>query len=179
MPTGQYHNGILCADLTDLPFDDYTLDVFEHLFDPALAIKEIFRVLKTGGVYFMTVPLERQHEATEKACNDNTLVHIPTTMSMIKGVELEYHGNPVDDKGAVVTYYYGYDLVDFIRKHCTFSCFSIMAIFCRLASRVFSKTFLYAEIIDSSSCRESSVDFQSLLHYWVPEQPVRSTRSMH
>ena len=129
VPTGQYHNGVLCADIDNLPFPSdsidvfYTLDVFEHLFEPVAALKEIYRVLKPGGYYLMTVPLERQYESTEKACyldETNTLVHTPTEMSKAKGVELEYHGNPIDQTGSVVTYYYGYDLVETIKNNTPF-----------------------------------------------------------
>jgi SAM-dependent methyltransferase len=46
-------------------FDLYlTQDVFEHLFDPAAAFREIARTLRTGGAHVFTTPLVRKNEPT-------------------------------------------------------------------------------------------------------------------
>lgn len=128
---GSYLNGIQCVNLEKIPFPDntydifLTMDVFEHLFNPEIAIKEIYRVLKPGGVYIMTVPIENLESKTEKACfldSENKVVHIPTNRSSIKQVELEYHGNPIDNSGSVVTYYYGYDIINMIESETNFKC---------------------------------------------------------
>ena len=123
--SGDKRDGVLCADLTNLPFEDnsfdifLTLDVFEHIFDPVQALREIHRVLRPGGYYFMTVPIENPGGMTQKACfmdDAGELVHLPTSTSRRKKVKLEYHGNPVDQNGSVVTYYYGKDLAHIIEK---------------------------------------------------------------
>jgi SAM-dependent methyltransferase len=131
IPSGSRNaNGILCLDLGNIPFPDnsidifMTLDVFEHIFEFEKSIQEIYRVLKPGGCYIMTVPIENQDRSTEKACylNQNKeVVHIPTQTSEYKGVKLEYHGNPIDAKGSVVTYYYGYDIIDKIKESTPFN----------------------------------------------------------
>jgi SAM-dependent methyltransferase len=52
------------ADLNALPFDAGTFDAalnivtLEHLTDPALALAEIARVLKAGGLFLLVAPLE-------------------------------------------------------------------------------------------------------------------------
>jgi SAM-dependent methyltransferase len=127
---GEFNNdGIQCVDLNKIPFNDntfdlfITLDVFEHLFTPEIAIKEIYRVLKPGGSYIMTVPVENENEKTEKTCyiNDNNeIIHIQTKKSIEKNVLLEYHGNPIDNSGSIVTYYYGYDIINMIEKNTNF-----------------------------------------------------------
>lgn len=128
-------DGILCVDLARIPFSDnsidifLTLDVFEHIFELEKSVQEIYRVVKPGGCYIMTVPIENQDRPTERACYLNEHqepVHIPTQTSQYKGVQLEYHGNPVSADGSVVTYYYGYDLIN---KISTLTPFTTMLFF--------------------------------------------------
>ena len=58
----RYHEVHVVADLTALPFSDGTIDGFicetalEHVLDPHSAIAEMERVLKTGGIGYITVP---------------------------------------------------------------------------------------------------------------------------
>lgn len=128
---GEYNEyGIKCVDLNNIPFNNetfdifVTLDVFEHLFEPIVALKEIFRIIKRGGCFIMTVPIENKNNSTEKACfqnEKNEIIYIETKKSIEKNVKLEYHGNPVDNNGSVVTYYYGYDIIDIIKKNTEFS----------------------------------------------------------
>ena len=53
---------VVNASLTDLPFEDDSFDlvcafdVIEHIEDDALAVKEIYRVLKKQGLVYLTVP---------------------------------------------------------------------------------------------------------------------------
>jgi SAM-dependent methyltransferase len=54
------------AEATTLPFDDSSMDavtmfdVLEHLADPPVALAEIARVLKIGGLFHIALPLEGQ-----------------------------------------------------------------------------------------------------------------------
>ena len=53
---------VVNASLTDLPFSDNSFDlvcafdVIEHIEDDKKALNEVFRVLKPGGILFLTVP---------------------------------------------------------------------------------------------------------------------------
>jgi len=76
-----------------------TLDVMEHVFDPAKVYAEIWRTLKPGGRYLHTFPI-RKH--LTEACTplaklmpDGTVKHLTERP--------EYHGNPIDVKGSLVT----------------------------------------------------------------------------
>ncbi len=105
-----------CESLEALTFADgsfdlfITQDVMEHVLDPALAFREIARVLKPGGAHIFTVPLVRKCQATERRAErlpDGSVKHIAAP---------SYHGNPIDASGSLVTMDWGYDIVDFIRK---------------------------------------------------------------
>jgi SAM-dependent methyltransferase len=82
--------------------------MMEHIFDPEAAFKEIARVLKPGGAHIFTAPLINKSRKSEiwgsRDENDQIIYHH----------EPEYHGNPVDQKGALVTMHWGYDIAGFI-----------------------------------------------------------------
>jgi SAM-dependent methyltransferase len=86
-----------------------TQDVFEHIFNPALAFKEVARTLRPGGAHIFTVPLVNKEKPSEKwaTLDDNGLRFLHTE---------EYHGNPIDNEGSPVSYHWGYDIVDFIKE---------------------------------------------------------------
>lgn len=83
-----------------------TQDVFEHILNPDLAFNEISRVLKPGGSHIFTIPyypdLKSSPRAIEKA---GQIIHLKEPI---------YHGNPVNSKGSLVTYDWGFDFVDHI-----------------------------------------------------------------
>ena len=116
MASGEIHpqHGYRSEDLERMTFPDESFDLFvsqdvmEHIFDPAAAFREIARVLKPGGAHIFTVPIINKADKSERwASRDDdgriTYHH-----------EAEYHGNPVDDKGSLVTMHWGYDLASFI-----------------------------------------------------------------
>jgi len=107
----------LNQDLGDQTFSDesfdlvVTQDVFEHLPDPATAIKEIARTLKPGGAHVATVPLVRKWDSSRiraRVKADGEIEHI---------LPPEYHGNPIDDKGSLVVTDWGYDIASYFQKH--------------------------------------------------------------
>jgi Methyltransferase domain len=115
-PRGAYSGGVRCEDLEQQTFDDerfdlvITQDVMEHIFHPDRAYREIWRTLRFGGLYIHTTPIYKDRVASERRASlakDGKVVHL---------AEPEYHGNPVDPKGSLVTFHYGYDLADLIAE---------------------------------------------------------------
>lgn len=118
VPFGSVHRerGERCESLERLTFEDSSIDLFitqdvmEHVFDPAAAFREIARVLKPGGMHILTVPLVNKCQPSKRRAErgaDGSITHLE---------EPAYHGNPIDDKGSLVTMDWGYDIVGFIRE---------------------------------------------------------------
>jgi len=75
--------------------------------DPGKAFSEIARVLKVGGVHIFTMPWYPQLQVTrQRAIMNNGAVQYLE--------EPVYHGNPVDEKGSLVTFDWGMDFCDYI-----------------------------------------------------------------
>ncbi len=120
-PRGSLRDGVRCEDLEQQTFADesfdlvITQDVMEHIFHPDRAYREIWRTLKPGGLYLHTTPIYKDRVTSERRASiggDGKVVHL---------AEPEYHGNPVDPKGSLVTFHYGvrsrrpYSGVDILR----------------------------------------------------------------
>ena len=59
----------------------------------------------------MTVPIVRKGLPSERRallCPDGSVEHLKPP---------EYHGNPIDDKGALVTIDWGYDIAAYLAQH--------------------------------------------------------------
>ena len=87
-----------------------TQDVMEHVFDPDAAFREIARTLKPGGVHVFTTPLVNQSRPSEVAARlgyDGVIEYVR---------EPEYHGNPIDPNGSLVTMRWGYDIGEHIQR---------------------------------------------------------------
>lgn len=113
---GNFVRGIRCENLEALSFDDESVDlhisqdVMEHIFDPARAFREIARTLRPGGAHIFTVPIVHKHAASARRARlneDGTIEHLH---------EAQYHGNPISDKGALVTIDWGYDICGHIHS---------------------------------------------------------------
>ena len=65
------------ADITNLPFDDDSFDVIlcnhvlEHIQDDIKAMRELFRVMKKGGMGIFQIPQDLNRESTFE---DNTII---------------------------------------------------------------------------------------------------------
>jgi GT2 family glycosyltransferase/glycosyltransferase involved in cell wall biosynthesis len=88
-----------------------TQDVFEHIFDTDAAFREVQRTLRPGGAHLLTTPLVRGEAASrrraERAADGVRHLEPP-----------EFHGNPMSADGSLVTWDWGYDIVEQIRA-CT------------------------------------------------------------
>lgn len=112
---GSVVDGVSCENLESLTFPDATFDifitqdVFEHIFNPDRAAKEINRVLKPGGAHVFTAP---KHKGINKSY----------PRARMSGKQIEYimeemyHGNPVGDGRALVTWDYGDDFETLINS---------------------------------------------------------------
>jgi len=114
--SGKLINGIRHEDAQELSFPDnffniiISNDVFEHVPDPLKAFKECFRVLKTGGELIITIPfnpnLKSNIQRTE-ILPGNTVKYL---------LEPIYHGNPMSQKGSLVFYDFGWEVIDWLNK---------------------------------------------------------------
>lgn len=107
---GQTKDGMRCENLEALTFPDesfnlhVTQDVFEHLFDPAAAWREIARTLRPDGAHVCTVPLvnkQRPSRRRARLAENGTVEHL---------LPPEFHGNPISADGSLVTVDWGYDI---------------------------------------------------------------------
>lgn len=105
-------------DLENQTFDDesfdlvITQDVLEHLFHPDQAFAEIARTLKPGGAHIFTTPLVNRLQPSQRAAS------IDENGEIEYFCEPEYHGNPIDRNGSLVTMRWGYDICDYIARAC-------------------------------------------------------------
>ena len=105
IPLGQKdpQTGFRCESLESLTFADESFDLFvtqdvmEHVFKPDLAFREIRRVLKPGGAHIFTVPIINKQHKSEVWASQNELGETIFHQSA------EYHGNDIDESGALVT----------------------------------------------------------------------------
>jgi len=112
---GGYRNGMRCEDLLNLTFADETLDIFitqdvmEHVLDPALACREIMRVLRPGGLYLFTAPKNKQllRSFPRVELRDGAVQYLHPA---------DYHGSPIAGERSLVTWEYGADFDDLIRS---------------------------------------------------------------
>lgn len=108
VPLGATERGMRCENLERLTFADHSFDLFitqdvlEHVFDPAAALSEIMRVLRPGGMHIFTAP---KHRSLTESYRRAELVN--GVVNHIR--EPTYHGSPIGDGRALVTWDYGAD----------------------------------------------------------------------
>ncbi len=111
-PPGKSKQGFRCENLEQQTFSDaifdlvITQDVFEHVLNPAKALKEVCRTLKPGGAHIFTIPWYADQKTRVRARESNGAI--------IYLEEPEYHGNPIDASGSLVVTEWGWDFCDFI-----------------------------------------------------------------
>ncbi len=113
VPPGETRSGMRSENLEALTFADESidlhvhLDVLEHVNDPAACFAEMERTLKPGGRMLFTTPVYEGKPKTERRAH-----YGPEGVRHF--AEPEYHGNPIDSRGALVTFHFGTDLSDLI-----------------------------------------------------------------
>jgi SAM-dependent methyltransferase len=117
--------GYRCENVEAMTFRDESFDlflsqdVFEHIFHPDRAIKEIERVLKSAGTYIMTVPIVMKSRESQRRAE------IDERGNVVYIREAQYHGNPIDKSGALVTIDWGYDILSYLNHHSNLECVMI------------------------------------------------------
>ncbi len=116
VPRGEYRDGVRSENVEALTFPDESIDLFitqdvlEHVFDPERAVQEIHRVLRPGGAHVFTAPKHRGLDRSRRRARltaDGTVEHL---------LPEEYHGNPIGDNKALVTWDYGYDFEQLLSR---------------------------------------------------------------
>jgi len=119
IPSGQRHQGFRCENLEAMSFADssidlhITQDVFEHIFNPVASFREIARTLRPGGAHVFTVPLVNKNNPTRQCATMDAHGHVTHLVE-----KPEFHGNPVDANGSLVTWNWGYDITQCIFQAC-------------------------------------------------------------
>lgn len=99
--SGEIIDGKLNQDLMNLSFADnkfdiiISSDVFEHISDPYMAHKEIFRVLKKGGRHIFTVPFNQTEFLDDNRAYNSTKGIVYTKPTI-------YHEDPIRNEGVLV-----------------------------------------------------------------------------
>ena len=116
VPFGDTAEGVRSENIEALTFADASLDIFvtqdvlEHVFDPERAIQEIHRVLRPGGVHVFTTPKHRTIGPSVRRAA------LTASGSIEHLLPEQYHGNPVGDNKALVTWDFGDDFDDLLSR---------------------------------------------------------------
>jgi len=87
-----------------------TQDVMEHVFDAEAVFREIYRTLAPRGIHIFTTPLVNKHSPT--ACRAKRMPNGKIDFL----APAEYHGNPMSSEGSLVTWHWGFDIVDVVAR---------------------------------------------------------------
>ena len=119
-PLGAIVRGFRNENLENTTFEDgsfdviLSLDVLEHVNEPADCFVDMHRTLAPGGLCIFTVPTEKGMVDSERLAR-----FLPDGAEELYASP-EYHGNPISEKGALVTFRYGYDFAVDITQYAPF-----------------------------------------------------------
>jgi SAM-dependent methyltransferase len=114
VPRGKTKGKMRSEDLEALTFADQSLDlhvhldVMEHVNRPDRAVQEMYRTLRPGGLAIFTTPVYPDLAAT-----DRRAIYFKDGVEHL--AQPEYHGNPIDSSGALVTFHFGRNFSALIR----------------------------------------------------------------
>lgn len=108
---GSLVDGVRCENVMSMTYADNRFDlftcteVFEHVADDMVGFKEVFRVLKSAGVFVFTVPLGATPDTVERAVMvEGEIRHL---------LPAEFHGDRLRGQGKVLVFRdYGTDIVE-------------------------------------------------------------------
>jgi Methyltransferase domain len=109
--SGACVDGVMHQDVLDLSFDDSTLDlivsndVLEHVPSPAEALRECARVLRPGGVMFLTIPFSPN-------LGESLIRAQIVSGKVVNLLDPVYHGNPLSAEGSLVFTDFGWDFLN-------------------------------------------------------------------
>jgi len=110
----------LCVDLEHQPFADgsfdlvVTQDVFEHVPEPMLALREIQRTLSPDGVHVFTVPRANWRTTQPRAVRRNGQLELLAPA--------EFHRDPIARRGTLVVTDWGHDLERLVAEQAGVAC---------------------------------------------------------
>jgi SAM-dependent methyltransferase len=108
--------GIRAENVTALTFPDEvfdtigTFDVLEHVPDYRRALSEFVRCLRPGGRLILTVPMNLNSPTTVVRAS------LDSNGAVNHRLPPEIHGDPLDPKGALAFYNFGWDFLDRLRE---------------------------------------------------------------
>ena len=114
--TGEVTGEIRHEDALSLSFEsglfDFIIsnDVYEHVPDVKKALGEACRCLKKDGVLIFSIPFLVNERTTKQR------VTINEEGKMIHLLPEQYHGNPLSQKGSLVFFDFGWDILDYCRE---------------------------------------------------------------
>ena len=118
---GHLKNGIRCENIEAMTFQDQTFDivitqdVMEHVFYPDRSYRDIYRVLRPGGLHLHTTPVSMTMPESIRAAElgaDGQVRHL---------IPPQFHDNPINEAGSLVTFHYGRDIASLIAGWAPFS----------------------------------------------------------
>jgi hypothetical protein len=143
-PLGAIVNGVRNENIEQTTFENevfdlvVSLDVTEHVMRPREMFQDIYRTLKFGGAYISTFPIQKwrvEASAQRAKLDENGNIQFLAKPP-------EYHGNPFDEGGSLVTWDYGYSIHEEIANWAPFS-----VEISRCSSRKFGILGDYTEVI--------------------------------
>lgn len=123
---GEIINGIRNENAERQTFDNVSfdlvvsMDVMEHVNCPDRVVAEVYRTLRWGGFYVFTAPVYPDIMVSRRVGlfrEDGVIEHLEA--------KPEYHDNPINPRGSLVTWRFGYDFPQRLRSWAPFDVYAM------------------------------------------------------